>query len=358
MLQIQSPFNGEVLNHNRGRQTADGLTIEVSGVAPAFDTVTVNGVVAERRGERFIAQLTLTQFENTITATASGIHGDATHSVRVLWDRNSRKRYRIGIDDNVFFLRELLKQKPANLFDNLYLSILKGVHDKYGTKYSLNCFYETPERDFNLSMLPDTWKQQFKDNSDWLRLTWHAYNEFPDRPYMYSSAPEIIGDLDKIHDEICRFAGEETWAMPTIIHWGEVPSTVLPALHDRGVNVLSGYFTRDAGRWVVSFGLDDEVCSQLQNRRLFMHWPSGIVFSRLAMVINLTPLEQITPILQKEMAGEETSEIIDLLTHEQYFWPFYKNYIAEHGARLELAARLCTENGYEPVFYHEGFLGI
>jgi hypothetical protein len=46
-----------------------------------------------------------------------------------------------------------------------------------------------------------------------------------------------------------------------------------------------------------------------------------------------------------------------LLTHEQYFWPFYKNFIPDHEQRLEVALRLVTERGYKPVFFHEGLLG-
>ncbi|MBO4526907.1 MAG: hypothetical protein J5743_04720, partial [Victivallales bacterium] len=36
----------------------------------------------------------------------------------------------------------------------------------------------------------------------------------------------------------------------------------------------------------------------------------------------------------------------------------YKNYIPDHAKRMETAARYVTEHGYEPVFFHEGFLGV
>lgn len=47
---------------------------------------------------------------------------------------------------------------------------------------------------------------------------------------------------------------------------------------------------------------------------------------------------------------------IDLFTHEQYFWPFYVNYIPDHFQRLDAALRWVTEHGYKRMFYHEGFL--
>ena len=50
------------------------------------------------------------------------------------------------------------------------------------------------------------------------------------------------------------------------------------------------------------------------------------------------------------------AEVIDVFTHEQYFWPFYAGYLPDHAQRLDAALRFVTERGYKPVFYHEGFL--
>ena len=358
MLKILEPFNGAVLNARTGVQTPEGLQIRVSGIAPCGMAVSVNGVAAKRAGDAFSVTITLTAFQNDITASAIGPDGEASHRIRVVWDKFSRKRYRFAIDDNSFFLRDLFQKKPKDLFENYYLAILKRIHDEYGSKFSINCFFETPEKDFNLTMLPDCWKQQFLDNSNWLKLTWHAYNEFPDRPYEHASAATVIHDLDLVNEQIVRFAGDDTWCMPTIIHWGEIQSDVLPALYKRGVRAFSGYFTKSRNRYMVAFGLDENTCGKLEHTRLLMHWPSGIVFSRLTGVINCTPIENIIPMIQKDMDSPDTAEIIDLLTHEQYFWPFYKNYIPDHAKRMETAARFVTEHGYEPVFFHEGFLGV
>jgi len=53
----------------------------------------------------------------------------------------------------------------------------------------------------------------------------------------------------------------------------------------------------------------------------------------------------------------DTAEIMDLFTHEQYFWPFYRNYIPDHPRRLDAALRWVTEHGYKPAFLQDGFLG-
>jgi len=48
---------------------------------------------------------------------------------------------------------------------------------------------------------------------------------------------------------------------------------------------------------------------------------------------------------------------MDLFTHEQYFWPFYRHYLPDHPQRLDVTLRWVTEHGFKPVFFHEGFLG-
>lgn len=50
-------------------------------------------------------------------------------------------------------------------------------------------------------------------------------------------------------------------------------------------------------------------------------------------------------------------EIIDFLTHEQYFWPFYRRYLPDHAERMERAIAFVTERRYKPVFLQDGFLG-
>jgi hypothetical protein len=86
-------------------------------------------------------------------------------------------------------------------------------------------------------------------------------------------------------------------------------------------------------------------------------FPSGIVFSNIDMVCNNVPLDQIVPV-GGDCTGSNQAEILDLMTHEQYFWPFYVNHLPDHAQRIETAIRWATEHGYEPVFLHEGFLGI
>ena len=362
-VRIEEPFHGAVLNRRHGEQVNGGLKIRVFGRAPLRDRVTVNEVPAQRTGSRFSSEVVLRHKETEIVAVSQGISGRDEHRVRVavtrvrvVWDRHSQPRYRFSIDDNSFFLRDIAQKNYPSLFDCFYLDILRKLHSKYGARFVLNIYYTT-EDGFTLPQFPDRYKGQWQDNSDWLKLAFHAYANKPDRPYQNASPAQLIADLDKVAEQIVRFAGERTYSPPTVIHWGMVQPTVLKPLYKRGVRVLSGYFRRSNNGWDINYLLDDARSEYLSHHDALMDFDSGIVFSKVDIVCNNTPIARIVPMLEPLAKDANRAEIMDLFTHEQYFWPFYRNYIPDHAQRLDVAVRWVTEHGYKPVFFHEGLLG-
>jgi hypothetical protein len=356
MLRISTPFHGAILNHRHGEKTEAGLKITVWGEAPLRDRVRVNGVDAARAGLGFSAEVIVGQKETDIVAVSEGIGGRQEHKVRVVWDRYSKPRYRFSIDDNCFFLRDITAKRPKSLFDCFYLAILRDLNRKYGAKFALNLFYTTGE-DFNIGQFPDTYRGEWRDNAGWLKLSFHAYTEHPGRPYQYSSAQKLAEDYDLVQSEIHRFAGEQSWSPPTVVHWGMVQPHALSVLALRGVKVLSGFFSVHSGNYDVNYLLDDARSEYLTRHDALMDFESGIIFSRVDIVCNNTPVEKVVSTLEPLTRDPNQAEIMDLFTHEQYFWPFYVNYKPDHAQRLDAAIRFVTERGYEPVFYHEGLMG-
>jgi hypothetical protein len=221
----------------------------------------------------------------------------------------------------------------------------------------LKCSYYTTGDDFKLPQFPDRYKGQWRDNSAWMKLAFHAYADKPDRPYQDAPPEKLIADLDLVAGEIRRFAGEEAYAPPTVIHWGMTRRTALKPLFGRDVRALSGYFARSGGVWDVNYRWDDVRSEYLSRHDPWKDFESGIVFSRVDLVCNSVPLERIAATLEPLARNPDTAEIMDLFTHEQYFWPFYRNYIPDHPQRLDAAIRWVTEHGYKPVLFHEGLLG-
>ena len=356
MLKIEKPFHGAVLNRRHGKQTDEGLTIQVTGEAPLLDEVEVNGVAAGRAGTRFVSDVTLRERETDIAVTSEGSSGRQEHRVRVVWDRHSEPRYRFSIDDNSFFLRDIAREGYDSLFDCFYLRGLRDLHDRYGARFVLNIYYTT-EDGFELPQFPDRYSGEWRDNCDWLMLAFHAHANDPARPYQYAAAGTLIADLDKVAEQIVRFAGEQSYSPPTVIHWGMVQPSALKPLYERGVRALSGYFVPRNGGYDINYLLDDERSEYLSRHDALMDFDSGIVFSNIDIICNQIPVDRTVPTLAPLAQDANTAEIMDLFTHEQYFWPFYHVHIPEHFDRLDTAIRWVTENGYKPVFFHEGFLG-
>lgn len=363
LIKITEPFHGAVLNRRHGNELNDGLVINVWGEAPLRSNVSVNGIPAQRIGTKFISEVTLKDRETDIVAEADGYFGITNHTIRVVWDKNSFPRYGFEIDDNIFFLRDIARKNYSSLFDCFYLQGLRDLNRKYGTKFMLNIYYTdgleyTNEEEFNLAQFPARYKSEWQDNANWLRLTFHAYSNKPDRPYQYASPEKLIRDMDRVSGEIRRFAGEETYSPPTIIHWGMTQPSVFKPLAEHGVRVLRGYFSRaESGGWDVNYNMDDVRSEYLSRHDALKDFQSGIVFGKVDMVCNNTKVDQIEPLLESVKKDNNRAEIMDLMTHEQYFWPFYDIYIPDHLERLDKTFRWVTENGYKPVFFHEGFLG-
>ena len=324
--------------------------------APLPEKVTINGQAARREGDKFVGEVVLGEKVTEIVAASGEGAGRGEDRVRVVWDRYSQPRYHFAVDDNIYFLRDIARKKYASLFDCFYLKTFRDLHRKYGTRFSVNIYFAADDG-FTLPQFPDRYKSEWKDNAGWLKLAFHAYADAPARPYQDAPAEKLIRDYDQVAEQIHRFAGAETFAPPTNLHWSMATPEGLKALHERGVRVLSGYFQPIDGRWDINYNFDARRSEYVSKHDLWMDFASGIIFIRDAIVCNSTPVDRVAPTLDPLAREPDRRDTVNLLTHEQYFWPFYRATLPDHAQRCEAAIRWATDHGYEPVFFHEGLLG-
>ncbi|MBM3499190.1 MAG: hypothetical protein FJX74_11025 [Armatimonadetes bacterium] len=361
MLRTEWPFHGAVLNRHHGEDAGGALRIVVTGQCELYGSVTVNGAPAKTASGRFEASVTLTERETDLAAVQDGAYGRQEHRVRVVWDRHSFPRYRFSIDDNSFFLRDIARRQYASLFDCFYLDMLRTLNREYGAKFTVNIYLEAQEEfgqpQFLLPDFPDRYRAEWEACADWLGLAFHAHANRPDRPYQYAAPEQLMRELGKVEEQIARFAGEQSLVPPTVIHWGMIVPEAYRPLYDHGVRVLSGFGHPTSHGYDVNYWLDHARSEYLWNHDCLMDFASGLVFSRVDIVCNNTPIDRIAPTLEPLAADPNHAEIMDLFTHEQYFWDFYANYVPDHPQRLDATIRWVTERGYKPVFFHEGFMG-
>ena len=352
-LAITEPVDGAILNRHDGTAVEGGLRIAVKGRSRTGATVRVNGVVVPVGGGRFETSLVLKERETAIRADA----GRVRQEIKVLWDRDSFRRYRFSVDDNIWFLRDIARHADSykSLFDNPYLAFWRDLHRKYGTKIHFNVYYETDG--FNLTQMPDRYRDEWRRNADWMRLTFHARANDPARPYLHTTAERIRGDYRLVTSEIRRFAGPELLSPVTTVHWGTITRAGARALHEEGVRTLAAYFeTRDELPDVCMY-LPWAQWTHLSGRDYWKDTREDLLMVRHDMVVNLFPVARIVPFLDRLAEDPHRSEVLELMIHEQYFYPDYVAYEPDYRERVETAVRWAAEHGYKPVFYADGFVG-
>ena len=353
-LHITDPVDGAILNRHDGKLTAAGLRITVKGSARATRQVRINGTSVTVRNGGFHTTLLLRERENRIQAE---MPGGLRHQITVFWDRDSFPRYRVSTDDNILFLKDIARHAGAydSIFENAYLAFWRDMHRKYGAKVHFNIYYET--EGFNLSQMPAKFRPEWQGNADWMHLTFHARANDPDRPYLHSSAERIRQDYRLVTREIARFAGNELLSPITTVHWGALTRAAAEALRAEGVRGLVGYFEARDDLPSVCYYLPRVQWRYMSARDYWKDMREDLFFIRIDMVINLFPLEKIAPRLEQVAADPHQAEIMELMIHEQYFYPDYRNYEPDYRQRVERAIEWVTRRGYKPVFYSDGFLG-
>ena len=314
------------------------------------------------------------------------------------------KKIYFYIDDHIWTLRKLAKNKPASIFDEPYFAMLKEAHDKYGMKVQLNLFYQTEEsyRDgvfdfgdddsmFTLADMPDTYKAEWEENSDWLKLAWHSKREYPDFLHINITYDAMKESYMSVKNEIIRFAGEKSFTEGITAHWMPVSKAGVKALYDCGVRILNcssgDAYDYDPETTVIHHESWRKVF--LENRQpetrfydtlvggiypqtmlcAYNHIPTdiknkqkgtlefvkdeetGMIFKTFStgICLNLVPVEN----LQERYEQQLQYDYVCVGTHEQYFNKEYVNYQPETPEKILSMAKFFHEHGYEFFFIDE-----
>ena len=352
-IRFLSPIDGDMLCEYDGKVENGSLYTTVKVAAPDGSNILINGVEAKFTDKLFYSEVPLKDYENVIEVE-DGISGEK-QSITVFWLKNFTNRYRLSLDDNIWFLKDISDNASQykSIFENSYLALLKEVHEKYGTKIHINIYYQT--EGFNLSQMTTKFRSEWRENTGWLRLSFHALQNDPDVPYINAGYQQVKTDCDMVKEQIRRFAGDELMGPVTTLHWGEGTVEGCRALRDSGYTALAGYFIDEPeeGQYPVSYYMDKEQRQHVNKRSIWRDNREGIIFSKIAIVINNHDLNQIHPYLDNYKAGTNPHGFMDLMIHEQYFYPSYKDYQPDFGQKIVTAVKWAFDNGYNPAFLSE-----
>lgn len=84
--------------------------------------------------------------------------------------RTSGLSMHISFDDVELCITNLKNNSYSSLFEEPFLNLLKGLHDKYDTCFSLYVYTDV------WNTLEDNYKEEWKENSNWLKVGYHSLN--------------------------------------------------------------------------------------------------------------------------------------------------------------------------------------
>jgi len=253
------------------------------------------------------------------------------------------KKFSFTVDDNIRFLKEICENGCDSIFSHPYLAMYKRLHNRFNLKVQLNLFYEM--EDFNLSMMTDSFREEWKDNSDWLKMSFHSKleNEFP---YAYSEYDEVFNDCKAVNEQVVRFAGKASLGETTTVHFCQTTKEGLQALKDNDVKGLLGLFGNEENP-MTSYSVDNDTASIIRKGNIVKS--DGVSFGSLDIVLNCFDKETILGKLQNLLDRKN----IQVMIHEQYFYPDYHAYQPEFEEKLFTTFEFLKENGFINSFFEE-----
>ncbi len=252
--------------------------------------------------------------------------------------------FRFSVDDNILFLKDIKEKNYTSIFDNSYLALYKRLHEKFDLKVQLNLFFEYKQ--FNLTEMPNKYKSEWQSNKDWLQLSFHSKNE--QTVYTHSDYNTAYNDCQQVHNEIIRFAGQGVLNPFTTIHCCTTTHQANSAFYDSNIKGLAGLFgTIEKPR--ESYNLKFQDFKSIYKDCFYYDKASDLYFVNIDMVINTFDINDIMPYLSKHIGRQH----IEIMIHEQYFYPDYYMYQPDYEQKLNTAISYLIDNDYKSCFLDE-----
>ena len=245
------------------------------------------------------------------------------------------------MDDNIRFLKEITENRYRSIFDHPYLAMYRRLHKEFELKVQLNLFYCM--ENFDLSQMSDAYCEEWKENSDWLKLSFHSNIENA-RPYESAGYAEVYEDCNRVNEQIKRFASSKALANTTTIHYCLLTESGLKAMNDNGVIGLLGLFgTNEKPR--TSYDIAKGDAERIRAGEILKI--DKISFASIDVILNNFGTEKII----EQLASMSNRDCIRVMIHEQYFYEDYCRYQPDFEKKLQSTFSFLCSNGYQSRFY-------
>lgn len=112
--------------------------------------------------------------------------------------------FSLSFDDTILIFEDISSKNYDSIFENATLAWYKDLHSKYGVAVSCFVYYE--DGDFNLSDVPERYRDEFEKNSNWLRFGFHTV----DKDTNYQTGNNLVSDYEKTVQQLKRIVGSKS----------------------------------------------------------------------------------------------------------------------------------------------------
>lgn len=255
----------------------------------------------------------------------------------IMGENTGRNVFHLSFDDTILLFKDLSEKEYTSIFNNPTLNWYKELHNKYGVVISCYVYFE--KNDFDLTMVSGKFRNEFEQNSNWLRFGFHSLNE----TINYSQG-RIVDDYKKTMHELKRIVG--TKSVDHVVRLQMFQGTYegiehLVALEDESVvglltaddNRQSYYLSACDNQWIYCH---DEFYDNQMGIKLYS------TDFRIEYVDNIDlKLKE----LNQECWNNQTGDLV-VFSHE---WALN----LENKRKIEKLCRYAFEKGYNFVFFED-----
>lgn len=244
--------------------------------------------------------------------------------------RTIPKYTHFSIDDATQIFQDISFHGYESIFENEVLGKLRDLHEEYGLKVTLYVFGKLDT--YNLADFPGTYKKEFEDSADWLKIGFHSMTETsPEEEGV--TTKEFAEGIEKVNQEILDFAGEESLAHVLRLHYWYATDEMVRELRRQGIVAL---LCNDSDE--ISYNLSANENKNMRYSR------DGKIRKNIMYYITDMRLEK-TDNISDFFGAKKNDRIFVFFTHA---WCFMEN-----EEKLEETARLLEKYGYKYTFLED-----
>lgn len=237
------------------------------------------------------------------------------------------KYMHISFDDVCLCLNDLIihKNEYLSLCENSFLKELMDFHKEYGAVFTLNCFNRhTDYPDYDISKLPDVYKEEWRENAGWLKFAFHAQDNESNYGSGTFAGGRILGDCPgQISASYSGFVKAVLTAAGTDQALDSV--TRLGFFSGTRANVralvqckygIRGLLAADDER--ISYYLGEEANREVYRKGSYYDRDENIILFK--SLLRLEKAENICKVLEQwEASDSRKSCLMEVFTHEQEY---------------------------------------